>query len=162
MGGNLPSPSCQHVKGAELLAQGVRSLTHPFSSLSALCWKWSSTLALYNLSTLYHFSTSHARLWAQKQGISASPSPSLFQDLPHPFPLIQPIARIAIWSQLCAPCQKSLPKMEKKKNPNKTTMFDKSDLFKTLRSSTEIFPPPLPASFWKPLPLLSVGLCCWP
>lgn len=113
-GGNLLSPSCQHVRGAELLAQGVSSLTHPFSSLSALFWKWSNTLALYNLSTLYHFSTSHPRLWAQKQGISVSPSPPLFQDLPHPFPLIQPIARIAVWSELCAPCQKFLPKMKKK------------------------------------------------
>lgn len=161
-GGNLLSLSCQHVRGAELLAQGVSSLTQPFSSLSALFWKWPNTLALYNLSTLYHFSTSHPRLWAQKQGISVSPSPPLFQDLPHPFPLIQPTARIAVWSELCAPCQKFLPKMKKKKTNNQTTMFDKSDLFKTLRSLTEIFPLFLPAHFWKPLPLLPVGLCLWP
>lgn len=115
--GNLLSPSCQDVRGAELLAQGASSLTHPFSSPSALFWKWSNTLDLYNLSTLYHFSTPHPRLWAQKQDIAVCLSFSLFQDLPHPFPLIQPIARTTIWSQVCAPRQKFLPKMTK--NPTK-------------------------------------------
>lgn len=127
----------------------AKLLTHPFSSPSALFWEWSSPLPLHNLSSAYCFSTSHPRLWAQKLGISVSPSPPLVQDLPHPFSLMQPIAGTAIWSQLCAPCQKLLPEMRRKKKI--IMMFDKCNLFKTLRSLTEIFPPSLPASFWKPL-----------
>lgn len=107
----LLSPSYQDVRGAEFLAQGANSLTLPFSNI----------LDLYNLPTLHHFSASPPRLWAQKQAIAVSLSFSLFQDLPHPFSLIQPIERITIWSQLCAPRQEFLPKMTKK--PNQTTIL---------------------------------------
>lgn len=114
----------------------------PSSSLSALFWKLSNPLSLQNLPTLHHFFNSHSRLWALKQGISVSPSSPLAQDLPHPSSLTQPVARTAVWSQLCAPCQKLLPKMKKK-----IMMFDKSNIFKTLKILTEIFLPSLPAYF---------------
>lgn len=114
---NLLNPSCWHTRGAELPAQGVNSLTHPFSFLSALFWKCSNTSALYNLSSLSLFHLT-PQIPSSEQGISVSPRPSLFQDLPHPFVLTQPIARVAIWSQLCAPCQSFLPKMKKITQPN--------------------------------------------